>query len=1136
MRFATVMYGGVSLAIYINGVTQELLRLVRATASRLVCADELSPTAAILTPRNDSGDALLQGEQLDGTERIYRKIAQVLGPNSDWSPEALASIGPESPLQTRFIVDILSGTSAGGINAVFLAKALANGQSIGALSKLWIEDGAIENLLNDQTSGSDAIPKRELPASLLNSRRMYRELLEAFEEMDDIQERQTASAQALPTAPCLVREMDLFVTTTDIAGLPIALRLSDRIVSERRHRNVFQLRFSEGTDRNDFKRQKNPFLAFVARCTSAFPFAFEPMKLKDIDSVLANRGTRENAASVPDDGGIWRPYFPTYTGVHDAGADINAPGAFGAASAAEPWLRYGYKTLATRAFGDGGYLDNKPFEYAIEAVANRRRSGLFVNRKLLYLEPSPEHPERDSPSNETPNAIENVNAALSLARYETIRSDLQRVLSRNRLVERVNRIVSSLDEDIAIADVSTSNPNDARGPNDARDPNDYANSDLVGMIRDHGIAYGGYHRLKVSALTDEIAQYVSRLANYNENSDEFQAIRLIVSAWRKEYFAPYFQDAQFPTKREGQRAQRNTDLSLCDGEPGVVRSENIFLLRYDLSYRIRRLNFVLNQIERLQCLDEAARTLLAQNGFNVDLSKGDFSGPFLAQLKKLHAGLLPALITLQTQRNRLLSSELTANPMADKVQRLQVSQSDLLRILEPGSPERRAVEATKWIRIHNHRLALKELAQVLTASVAEATKPAASVCESWLPFPPISAPRRPDGTGVAQTVAGKYYHLYDRYDQVIFPAFFSTDVGDEAALIDVVRISPEDATSLVSEGLLGESRRKLAGVTLSNFGAFLDRHWRWNDIMWGRLDGSERLIRMLLPGDDKESGIARQQLIDEAHGAILEEEFDKADANIASWTTDADSAVLRKLLTLPKDPQNEALRCKLRLDFRQRFKARYRMNNNIASLSPAFVSSILARSTRVIGQMFTRMSEQYALLAHPAEILTRVGRIGWSLIEAATPQSISNLIVNHWIKLLYLFDALLIAASVVVQPIRNFSFQLLAVTALVQFTLYILRETLARRNSWWKRLMTAVIATAVVAIGLGITVAIDSKLRRALWTRAQTADGMYTLLWSLLIAAGLGALFIVGAYFEHRRALGKQVAANVDLALGRRHK
>ena len=32
LRFALVMYGGVSLAIYINGVAQEFYSLVRATA------------------------------------------------------------------------------------------------------------------------------------------------------------------------------------------------------------------------------------------------------------------------------------------------------------------------------------------------------------------------------------------------------------------------------------------------------------------------------------------------------------------------------------------------------------------------------------------------------------------------------------------------------------------------------------------------------------------------------------------------------------------------------------------------------------------------------------------------------------------------------------------------------------------------------------------------------------------------------------------------------------------------------------------------------------------------------------------------------------------------------------------------
>jgi hypothetical protein len=66
VRFAVVMYGSVSLAIYINGVAQELLKLVRATAP----AEPISraPTTTLLV-----------SHQLTGSERVYRKLGQWLG-------------------------------------------------------------------------------------------------------------------------------------------------------------------------------------------------------------------------------------------------------------------------------------------------------------------------------------------------------------------------------------------------------------------------------------------------------------------------------------------------------------------------------------------------------------------------------------------------------------------------------------------------------------------------------------------------------------------------------------------------------------------------------------------------------------------------------------------------------------------------------------------------------------------------------------------------------------------------------------------------------------------------------------------------------------------------------------------------
>src|SRR5438067_4504937 len=111
VRFALVMYGGVSLAIYMNGVTQEFLNLVKATAT-------------------DSDDRLLQDGPLEGTQAVYRELASTMRPGEPGKPDGF--------LRTRFVVDIASGSSAGGINAIFLGKALANGGTLDQLGTLWL--------------------------------------------------------------------------------------------------------------------------------------------------------------------------------------------------------------------------------------------------------------------------------------------------------------------------------------------------------------------------------------------------------------------------------------------------------------------------------------------------------------------------------------------------------------------------------------------------------------------------------------------------------------------------------------------------------------------------------------------------------------------------------------------------------------------------------------------------------------------------------------------------------------------------------------------------------------------------------------------------------------------------------------
>jgi patatin-related protein len=241
VRFAIVMYGGVSLAIYINGVAQELYRMVRATA---VASD-------------DATKPLLSSAELRGTKRVYRNLGKRSHPGAVGGPD-----DAEGPIRTRFVVDVLSGTSAGGINAVYLAKALANNQKFDALKRLWIEEGDVQRLINDKEAAERAgIEAQKPPRSLLSSIFMYRNLFDALQSMDG------EEAGGKTARYSLVDELDLFVTVTDVVGLPLTLRLLDKPVSEKRYRNVLRFRYDGGrTGRplNNFRKEYNPLLAFAA--------------------------------------------------------------------------------------------------------------------------------------------------------------------------------------------------------------------------------------------------------------------------------------------------------------------------------------------------------------------------------------------------------------------------------------------------------------------------------------------------------------------------------------------------------------------------------------------------------------------------------------------------------------------------------------------------------------------------------------------------------------------------------------------------------------------------------------------------------------------------------------------------------
>src|SRR3954451_20221213 len=117
LRLALVCYGGVSLAIYMHGITREIQSLVAASD-----AYEHDQQANPFDPALDTTHAYWQ---------------------------ALRDKHAHEGLRTRVVVDVIAGTSAGGINGVVLAKALACDASQRALRDVWLDQGDIRGETRD---------------------------------------------------------------------------------------------------------------------------------------------------------------------------------------------------------------------------------------------------------------------------------------------------------------------------------------------------------------------------------------------------------------------------------------------------------------------------------------------------------------------------------------------------------------------------------------------------------------------------------------------------------------------------------------------------------------------------------------------------------------------------------------------------------------------------------------------------------------------------------------------------------------------------------------------------------------------------------------------------------------------------
>jgi len=125
LRIALVCFGGASLAVYMHGISKEILKLVRASSMLHSIVDRTERSKASFLDKVDRKDS-----EYD-TDAIYFELLRDIG----------------RTLELRVIVDIVAGASAGGINGTMLARALSHDLPMGALRDLWLDHADVSDLL-----------------------------------------------------------------------------------------------------------------------------------------------------------------------------------------------------------------------------------------------------------------------------------------------------------------------------------------------------------------------------------------------------------------------------------------------------------------------------------------------------------------------------------------------------------------------------------------------------------------------------------------------------------------------------------------------------------------------------------------------------------------------------------------------------------------------------------------------------------------------------------------------------------------------------------------------------------------------------------------------------------------------------
>ncbi len=703
------------------------------------------------------------------------------------------------------VVDTISGSSAGGINGILLGYAIANSNDrevvdFNAFAKIWRNSGDLLKLLQKPNLFKSPAGGVGVNGESFYQRGLLATLVKGIEHK-------------LPRSPqewfSSTKELDLAIAGTDYLG-KIDRTLDENVLNlkAKNHRTMFKLKHRQGRKEpfnpyyNDPELPRSPrdtFQALVKLChiTAGMPIIF-PLVEVDIQD-------RRNLVDrqLVTWGKLSKYYSPDLP------------------------LDRGDKLY----FLDGGLLDNTPLTCLMKEAYYRLPSRLG-QRKLFYVDPNPAHlNERLQLGKKQQSRTGKIlqAAALSIPIHQSITNDLRTLHEHNHKVRRYQTSIDRAELDVDSQQLLESG--------DRTQSQIYLRGRLFDF-RDRNLplllhAEQGSQNTQYSVVLDKIDRIlISKFTNHQDRHHHYKLLERFESQIVD-------LDVEYNLRQHFYLIEQIGDLLEID-LPDMTRKQ-LQCLSGQLSCNIKLLEVIRASIELLlsdrsvsnyfyylinqEGNDRRLRALVYELIFRLHrfLLNGtkfqtfipdDVSGLNLETITVYFWLDLPELAA-KSGHARWLSQTQISSIFAQLKQRIaELGQSTNLHPL---------IWADRELEYDNDRnqsfpSVLRQLSLAAEIQIEKfGDRYSAQLLKQW--------------------------HTFEFIDRELYPFEYLTNLH-EKSIINPICISPDSAQLGIGNGK--NTQDKLGSDKLYNIGGFFKKSWRSNDLLWGRLDGLNRVLEGII--------------------------------------------------------------------------------------------------------------------------------------------------------------------------------------------------------------------------------------------------------------------------------------------------